>query len=117
VLRLLHATRNSWNGLLAAARSEEAFRQELIVFAVALPLAYFVALDVWRWVALIGVLLVIMIAELLNTALEKLSDHVTPETHPAIGFVKDVGSLAVAIALLLAGLVWIVALAERLGLV
>ena len=116
MLRLLHATRNSWNGLLAAARSEEAFRQELIVFAVALPLAYFVALDVWRWVALIGVLLVIMIAELLNTALEKLSDHVTPQTHPTIGRIKDMASAAVGLSLLLAALVWGAALAERFGL-
>ncbi|MBM3531075.1 MAG: diacylglycerol kinase [Alphaproteobacteria bacterium] len=116
MLRLFRATRNSWNGLLAAARSEEAFRQELIVFAVALPLAYFIAIDVWRWVAMIGVLLVIMIAELLNTAVEKLSDHVTPQTHPAIGRIKDMASAAVGLSLLLAGLIWAAVLAERFGL-
>lgn len=114
--RILLATKNTWNGLLAAARSEEAFRQELFVLLVAVPLAFFVAIDVWRWVALIGVILLIMVVELLNTAIEKLSDHVTPVTHPVIGRVKDMGSAAVGLSLLIAGMVWLAALAERLGL-
>jgi diacylglycerol kinase (ATP) len=116
VIRLLHAARNSWNGLRAASRSEEAFRQELIVFALAVPLAFFVAADVWRWLTLIAVLLLVMVAELLNTAVEKLSDHVTPQPHPAIGRIKDMSSAAVGISLVLAGLVWMAALAERVGL-
>src|SRR5712692_986552 len=105
VLRLLRATRNTWNGLLACARSEEAFRQELAVLVIALPLAYFLAMNIWRWVALIGVLLLILVVELLNTGIEKLADHVTRETHPAIGDVKDMGSAAVGLSLLIAALV------------
>jgi diacylglycerol kinase (ATP) len=116
VLRLLRATHNTWNGLLACARSEEAFRQEIYVLIVAVPLAFFVGVDLWRRVALIGVIVLIMLVELLNTAIEKLSDHVTPENHPAIGRIKDMGSAAVGLALLLAGLVWLAALAERVGL-
>jgi diacylglycerol kinase (ATP) len=116
VLRLLKATLNSWNGLRAAARSEEAFRHEIIVFVVAVPIAFLVATDAWRRVALIGVILLLMIVELLNTALEKLSDHVTPHHHDAIGRIKDMASAAVGLALLLAAAVWLVALAERLGL-
>ena len=57
-----------------------------------------------------------MVVELLNTAIEKLSDHVTPENHPAIGRIKDMSSAAVALTLLLVGMVWLAALAERLGL-
>jgi diacylglycerol kinase (ATP) len=116
VLRLLKATRNSWNGLLAAARSEEAFRQELVVFALAVPLAFLIGSGLWQRVALIGVIVLIMVVELLNTAIEKLSDHVTPDTHPEIGRIKDMGSAAVGLCLLLAGLVWLAALAERIGL-
>jgi diacylglycerol kinase (ATP) len=116
VLRLLKATLNSWNGLRAAARSEEAFRQEIIVFVVAVPIAFLVATDAWRRVALIGVILLLMIVELLNTAVEKLSDHVTPHHHVDIGRIKDMASAAVGLSLLLAGLVWMVALAERVGL-
>lgn len=116
MLRLWHATRNSWNGLIAASRSEHAFRKELAVFGLAVPLAYFIALDIWRWVVLLAVLLLILIVELLNTAVEKLSDHVTPQTHPAIGRIKDMASAAVGLSLLLAALVWLVALAERLAM-
>ncbi len=116
MLRLLLATRNSWNGLLAATRSEEAFRQEIYALIVAVPAAFLVATDAWRWVALVSVIVLLMVVELLNTAVEKLSDHVTPENHPAIGRIKDMGSAAVGLMLLLAGLVWLVALAERLGL-
>jgi diacylglycerol kinase (ATP) len=116
VLRLLRATRNSWNGLRAAAQSEEAFRQELFALALAVPLAFLVAVDLWRVVALVAVIVLVMIVELLNTAVEKLSDHVTPQTHPAIGRIKDMASAAVGLSLLLAAIVWLAALAERLGL-
>ena len=116
MLRLLQAARNSWNGLVAAARSEQAFRQELVVFVIAVPLAFIVATEAWRRLALIAVLLLVMVVELLNTAIEKLSDHVTPDSHPGIGRIKDMASAAVGISLFLAGLVWLVALAERFGL-
>jgi diacylglycerol kinase (ATP) len=116
VLRFLKATRNSWNGLIACARSEEAFRQELIALAIAVPLAFIVATDAWRRMALIGVVVLLMIVELLNTAIEKLSDHVTPHHHDAIGRIKDMASAAVGLSLLLAGVVWLIALAERFGL-
>jgi diacylglycerol kinase (ATP) len=115
VRRLLLATVNSWNGLRAAARSEEAFRQELWVFVLAVPLAYLIGDGLWQRVAMIGVVVLIMVVELLNTAIEKLSDHVTPHSHPAIGRIKDMGSAAVGLSLLLAGAVWLVALAERLA--
>ena len=115
VLRLVRATLNSWNGLRAATRTEWAFRREVAALVVAVPLAFLIGTDAWRRTALIGVILLLMIVELLNTAVEKLSDHVTPDTHPAIGRIKDMGSAAVGLALLLAGLVWLVALVERLG--
>ena len=72
--------------------------------------------DTWRRVALIGVILLLIVVEFLNTAIEKLSDHVTPDIHPKIGFVKDLGSAAVFFALLIVGMVWLVALAERFGI-
>jgi diacylglycerol kinase (ATP) len=116
VLRLFQALRNSRNGLLACARSEQAFRQELAVLLLALPVAYWLATNLWRWLALIGVLLLILVVELLNTAIEKLADQVTRDSHPAIGHVKDMGSAAVGLSLLIAAVVWLAALAERFGL-
>jgi diacylglycerol kinase (ATP) len=96
--------------------SEAAVRQELVVFVLAVPLALVVAQEAWKRLALIGVVVLLLAIELLNTAIEKLSDHVTPTINPQIGKVKDMGSAAVGLALLIAGAVWLVALAERLGL-
>src|ERR1041384_3639949 len=114
--RLLRATINTWNGLPDVARSEAAFRQELIVLALGVPLALVVAGDVWKRTMLIGVLVLVMVVELLNTAIEKLADRVSREMDPQVGRVKDMGSAAVGLVLLLAGAVWLLAIAERLGL-
>ena len=113
--RILQATLNTLNGLRAAASSEAAFRQELIALAIAVPMALVIATDLWMRVALIGVVLALLIVELLNTAIEKLADRVTLEHDPMIGRVKDMGSAAVGLTLLLAGLVWLVALWERIA--
>jgi diacylglycerol kinase (ATP) len=115
--RLLRATVNTWHGLLAAARSEEAFRQELLALVVAVPLAFIVADEAWKRLALIGVVVLLLVVELLNTAIEKLADRVSREIDPQIGRVKDMGSAAVGLVIALAGLVWLLALAERLGLI
>ena len=113
--RLLRAVINSWNGLRFALRSEAAFRQELAVFLPAVPLAFVVAQEPWKRLALIGVLMALFVVELLNTAIEKLSDRGTPALDPQIGRVKDMGSAAVGLTLLTAGAVWLLALAERIG--
>src|SRR5215510_32818 len=83
--RWLRATVNSWNGLVAALRSEAAFREELVALTLAVPLAFVVAPDMWRRLILIAVILFLVVVELLNTAIEKLAHHVTPVLHPGIG--------------------------------
>jgi len=115
--RLLRATINTWHGLLAAARSEEAFRQELVALMLAVPLAFLLAEETWKRLALIGVVVFVLVVELLNTAIEKLADRVNLAIDPQIGRVKDMGSAAVGLALLIAGITWLLALAERLGLI
>jgi diacylglycerol kinase (ATP) len=117
VKRLYRATINTLRGLACGIKTEAALREEAIVLALALPVAIFVAPSVAWYVAMIGSLLVVLAIELLNTAIEKLADHVTREQHPQIGLVKDFGSAAVFCALCLAGLVWLAALALRLGIV
>jgi diacylglycerol kinase (ATP) len=114
--RWLQATLNTWNGLRAAARSESAFRQELIGLALAVPLAFLVAEETWKRLALIAVVMFVLIVELLNTAIEKLADRVTAAVDAQIGMVKDMGSAAVGLSLLLAMLTWLIALAQRFGL-
>jgi diacylglycerol kinase (ATP) len=113
VKRLWQATLNSWNGLVAAAQSEQAFREELVVLAIGGPLAFFLTADTGKRLALIGTLVVILIVELLNTAIEKLSDRVSRDHDPALKRVKDMGSAAILLSLLLAGMVWLWIAVER----
>src|SRR5262245_17048039 len=104
--RLYLAALNTARGLKFAARSEAALREELPVLAIAVPLGLFLAPSIGWYVAMIGVLVAIVAIELLNTAVEKLADHVTPDFHPKIGVVKDVGSAAVGCGLVLGCLIW-----------
>jgi len=115
--RLLRATINTWRGLLAAARSEEAFRLELIAVVLAVPVAFLVAEQAWKRLALIAVVALMLVVELLNTAIEKLADRVNLAIDPEIGRIKDMGSAAVGLALLIAAAAWLLALAERFGLI
>src|SRR3979411_2400107 len=94
-------------------RHQGAGRAGFPALAIAVPLSFFIATSAGWWLALIGSLLVLIIVELLNTAIEKLSDHVTPEHSAAIKVVKDLGSAAVFIALSLAFMVWVAALGVR----
>lgn len=114
--RMWRATIHSWRGLKAAAKSEAAFREEIVALALAVPLALFVTPLAWKRLTLIGVILLLMAVELLNTAIEKLSDHVTLDHHPDIGRIKDMGSAAVGVVLAIAGFTWLLALAEWVGL-
>jgi diacylglycerol kinase (ATP) len=113
VERLFRATINSWHGLTACAKSETAFRQELMLLVAGVPLAFYVTSDSGERFALIGVLFVLLIVELINTAIERLSDRVTRETDPLIKQVKDMGSAAIFLSLVAAGITWIWVLAER----
>jgi diacylglycerol kinase (ATP) len=115
LLRLWRATINSRNGLVFAARSEEAIRQELIALALAVPLAWLVGATVMRRIELFGAVVLVLVVELLNTAIEKLSDRLTTDRDPQIGRVKDMGSAAVGIMLLMSALFWLFAIAERMG--
>jgi diacylglycerol kinase (ATP) len=113
--RLLRATINTWHGLVAAARSEAAFRQELVVLVLAVPLAFVIADGAWKRLLLVAVVILLLVVELINTAIEKLSDRVSLAVEPQIGIVKDMGSAAVGLTILIAAAVWLLALAERLG--
>lgn len=115
--RMWRATINSRNGLAFAFRSEQAFREELFALVLAVPLAILVGVTPARKIELIVVVLLLMVVELLNTAIEKLSDRLTTDHDPQIGRVKDMGSAAVGITLVIAGGTWLFAIAERMGLI
>lgn len=112
---LVAATRNSLAGLRDAL-SERSVRQEAVVIVAAIPATVLIAPDLFSGVVLVASLLVVLAVELLNSALEVLADHVTPERHEAIRRVKDIGSAAVMVAIVQAALLWSGALIVRLGL-
>ncbi len=117
MLRIWRATINTRNGLIFAVRSEQAFREELAALVNIDPLAWFIGVTPARRVELIIVILLLLVVELLNTAIEKLSDRLTKDHDPQIGRVKDMGSAAVGVALLIAGITWLFAIAERIGFI
>jgi diacylglycerol kinase (ATP) len=115
LLRFWRATLNSRNGMAFAIRSEQAVREELVALVLSLPLAWLIGVTLMRRVELVSAVLLVMVVELLNTAIEKLADRLTTDHDPQIGRVKDLGSAAVGVALVMAGLFWLFALAERMG--
>jgi diacylglycerol kinase (ATP) len=117
LLRMWRATINTSNGIAAAFRSEQAFREEAAALLMALPLAWLIGITPVRRLELVMVILLLMVVELLNTAIEKLSDRLTTDHDPQIRRVKDMGSAAVGVMLVIAGGMWLFAIAERMGLI
>ncbi|MGQ7794480.1 diacylglycerol kinase [Faunimonas sp. B44] len=115
--RILDSAANSFRGMKEGLRTEAAIQQEFAIAAVFVPLSFVLATSVWVWVALVASLLFVLVVEFLNTAVERLCNHVTPELHDAIRVTKDLASSAVFFALSLAGLVWGAAALLRLGLI
>jgi len=115
LLRLWRATINTRNGLAFAIRSEQAVREELVILALSVPLAWLIGATTMRRVELVATVVLVLVVELLNTAIEKLADRLTTDHDPKIGQVKDMGSAAVGVSLLMAGMFWIFALVERIG--
>ncbi|MBE7200271.1 MAG: diacylglycerol kinase [Parafilimonas terrae] len=106
---------NSWRGLRHGARTERAVRQEIALLLLGIPVALALGSTLWVRVALMASLLLMLAAEYLNTAIEKLCDHLHPDRHPRIGTVKDLASAGAFLAQVTALLVWVAALVERLS--
>ena len=109
--RLVSATRNSFAGFMEAVRCEDAFRQELILAVVFLPLAFWVGTNGLERALLIGSVLLVLIVELLNSAIEATVDRISFENHRLAKRAKDIGSAAVMLSLACAALVWLLILA------
>ncbi len=104
--RLWNSMLNSWGGLKGAFREEAAFRQELAAGVVLVPLALWLGRTGVERALLVGSLLVVLIVELVNSAIEATVDRIGLERHSLSGLAKDIGSAAVAIALLNVLVVW-----------
>lgn len=112
--RLFWALRYSWQGLWATAKSEEAFRQELLLLLCALLVTPWLAQDLFHAVALVSSVVLILIVELINSAIEALVDRVGLEFNELSGRAKDMGSAAVFLSTTIAGMVWTVSLIQKI---
>src|ERR1044071_8691139 len=105
--RLLWATRYSIAGLKMAWRHEQAFRQEIGILVVVVPVALWIGKNGVERALLIGSWIVVLIVELLNTAIEAAIDRIGPERHELAGRAKDLGSAGVFCSLGLTVVVWV----------
>ena len=104
--RLFNALGYSRDGLAAAWKHEAAFREEVLLLLVAVPLALYFGQDGLARALLIGSLLLVLIVEILNSGLEAIVDKASPEKHELAKRAKDMGSAAVLLALINAAVVW-----------
>jgi len=104
--RIIKACRYSVAGLRAAWREEAAFRQESLLMIVLVPLAFWLGESLLEELLLIAVCVLVIIVELLNSAIEAVVDRVSDEQHVLSGRAKDMGSAAVFVSVLLAIFVW-----------
>ncbi len=100
----------TWLGLKATYKHEEAFRQEVFLLLVSTPLAFWLGNTGIDIALLIGSVLLLLIVELLNSAVEAVVDRFGGEIHELSGRAKDMGSAAVFIAMINVGLVWLLVL-------
>jgi diacylglycerol kinase (ATP) len=104
--RLLCATRYSFAGLSWAWRKESAFRQELVLVIVLAPFAWYLGKNGMERAVLTGVLLLVLVAELLNTAVEAVVDRFGDGQHELSKAAKDLGSAAVFVSIINVAVVW-----------
>lgn len=110
IKRIINAFGYSRDGLAATFRNETAFRQECIAAAVLIPLAFFLAPDRAMLVLMVASIFLVLIVELINSAIEAAIDRFGPERHALAKRAKDAGSAAVLLALILAAITWLAAL-------
>lgn len=106
LVRLWNATRWSFAGLRAAWKYEAAFRADALLAVTLFGVSFFVAENPIEWAILVAPLLLTMIVELLNSAIETTVDRIGVERHPLSGRAKDIGSAAVMLSLVLTALCW-----------
>ncbi len=111
--RWVFATRNSLAGYRTVFRDEAAFRAQVTALVVLLPLAVWLAESWTQFALLVGIWILVLAGELVNSAIEAVVDRIGPEHHPLSGKAKDAGSALTLTLMLLAGLVWGAVLVDR----
>jgi diacylglycerol kinase (ATP) len=104
--RVFRATGFSMKGLMSAWKNEAAFRQETVLACIMLPIVLLINISTPERILLIMTVLIVLIVELLNSAIEAVVDRIGDEIHPLSGQAKDIASAAVFISLVLCALTW-----------
>lgn len=104
--RIIRAAGFSWKGFVAVFKNEAAFRQELGLTLLLVPLAIWLTQDPVERALMIGFWLLVPLTEMINSAIEAVVDRIGDEYHPLAGVAKDVGSAAVVYAMFVAAVVW-----------
>lgn len=107
IKRIYLASLNSMRALSWLIKHEAAFRQELILLAITIPITFLFDITLQEQIILISVVLFILFAEVVNTAIEAVVDRIGLEIHPLSGLAKDLGSLAVLLSLIIAIFIWL----------
>jgi diacylglycerol kinase (ATP) len=113
VERLISASGNSWSGLVAAWRTQQALRYELYVLLVVVPSGWWLGKDGVERALMIGSAFLVVVVELLNSAIETAIDRIGEGYHELSGRAKDMGSAAVLCSILLAVMVWLIILIHK----
>ena len=108
--RIIKATGYSWQGLKDAYAYEEAFRQEVLLAIILIPLGLYLGETGLERALLVSAVILIMVVELLNTGIEAITDRVGTEHHELSGRAKDIGSAAVAMSFVYTAVIWILVL-------
>lgn len=107
IVRILNAFKYSYDGFIATFKSEEAFRQDVLVFIILTPIAIFLPITILEKTVLIMSLFIIIIAELINTAIEMTIDRISDDFHKLSKIAKDIGSCVVLISFINLFAVWL----------
>lgn len=100
----------AWQGMLTACREEVKMRIHISCAFFVVLISFYLHLNALEWIAVIGCIGLVMMAELFNTALETLADHISPSAHEQIKKVKDMAAGAVLIAAIAAAIIWLIIL-------
>lgn len=111
--RLIYATRNSLHGYRRVWRDEAAFRFQVVILVLLVPLAWWLAASWTQFGLLLFVWALVLVVELANSAIEAAIDRISPERHDLSAKAKDSGSAMVMTTMMLAGFVWLMVLLDR----
>jgi diacylglycerol kinase (ATP) len=106
IRRIINATSCSANGLACCFRTEEAFRLEVFAAIVLIPVGLLIGEGAVEKCLLAGSVLLLILVELLNTAVERVVDRISEEHHTLSGEAKDLGSAAVLVAMIITAMIW-----------